>query len=438
VKALLLAAGEGKRLDPFTRIRPKPVLPLANRPLILHLLDSLKEAGIEDIGVVSGYRAEKVHEALQEAQTIRHFVQGTLDGPLGAVLAAREFFTGTTILICADNYVSPDLLGLLIAGHRGESVTVAAGETDTPLYGYRCESDGSGRLLRTIPVQGNRQVRQGNMLAGIAVVEPSVVDHAARAPDREWGSFFGWLARQTAVRAIQGGFELADMDYPWQMHQVNAQAVRRRFLKRGGYIASTAAVHPSTVLEGRNVIEDGVKIEAGCVIRDSWIGAGTIVLAGSYVQDGFIGADCELGPGCFVAGGTCGSGSRIGFNTSYKALGLGQVGFWHECHVVGTWDDKSTASANCCSCSSRHDGLTVKVKIDGEMVESGLFAVSPMVGYGAALGPGVNLMPGRKMGPYSVAGPDLVVYHDLPASTHVVVRQQLEYRERKIDECAAG
>ncbi len=430
MKALLLAAGEGRRLDPFTQVRPKPVLPLANRPLILYLVDFIRQAGIEDIAVVVGYKGEMVREVLSEERGIRFFEQTDPTGPFGAVAAAREFISETTLLVCGDSFFPPEVIADVITRHGEAVASVAAGVTDLPLYGWRGEADETGRLVGVTEVRGDKQFHCENILAGLAVIEPAVAD--AAAPDKEWGPFFNHLAGREKVNLISGNWELADMDYPWQMHAANAQAIQWRFDERGEFISEKATIHPTTVLEGRNVIEDDVIIETGCLIRDSWIGAGTKVLAGSYVQNGFLGHDCRLGPGCFVNGGTADDGSTIGFNTSYKAMGLGRVGFSHECHIVGVWDHGGNSSANCCSTSSRHDGQTVKVKIDGELVESGLISVAPMVGYGASLGPGVNLMPGRKLNPRSVAGPDLIVYNDLPARTHVIVRQQTESRIREI------
>ena len=58
MKAIILAAGEGKRLKPYTDSRPKCMVPLAGRPLLHWQLDVLRSAGIKDIVIVGGYRAE--------------------------------------------------------------------------------------------------------------------------------------------------------------------------------------------------------------------------------------------------------------------------------------------------------------------------------------------------------------------------------------------
>ena len=58
MQAVILAAGEGKRVRPLTRGRPKALLPVANRPIIEYVIEALLKNGIRDIVVVVGYRKE--------------------------------------------------------------------------------------------------------------------------------------------------------------------------------------------------------------------------------------------------------------------------------------------------------------------------------------------------------------------------------------------
>jgi len=56
VTAVILAAGEGRRLEPLTNRRPKPMVPVANRPLLEHVVEAVAAAGIDRIALVVGYR----------------------------------------------------------------------------------------------------------------------------------------------------------------------------------------------------------------------------------------------------------------------------------------------------------------------------------------------------------------------------------------------
>jgi len=66
MQAVILAAGEGKRVRPLTRSRPKAMIPVANRPIIAFVIDALVKNGIRDIIVVVGYRKEQVIRYLNQ------------------------------------------------------------------------------------------------------------------------------------------------------------------------------------------------------------------------------------------------------------------------------------------------------------------------------------------------------------------------------------
>ena len=71
MKAVVLAAGEGKRLRPFTETMPKVMLPVGNKPILEHVFDSLKKAGINEIIVVVGYKKEVIMEYFKDYNDIK-------------------------------------------------------------------------------------------------------------------------------------------------------------------------------------------------------------------------------------------------------------------------------------------------------------------------------------------------------------------------------
>ena len=69
MKAVVLAAGEGVRLRPFTHFAPKVMIPVANKPILEHVLESLKFVGIKDVVIVVGYKRQSI---------MSYFEDGTL------------------------------------------------------------------------------------------------------------------------------------------------------------------------------------------------------------------------------------------------------------------------------------------------------------------------------------------------------------------------
>jgi len=60
VTAVVLAAGEGRRLEPLTNRRPKPMVPVANRPILEYVVSAIADAGIDRVVLVVGYQQERI------------------------------------------------------------------------------------------------------------------------------------------------------------------------------------------------------------------------------------------------------------------------------------------------------------------------------------------------------------------------------------------
>ena len=117
--AVILAAGDGDRLHPYTDELPKAALPLAGRPIIGHVLDALAAAGIDTATIVLGYRAEQVREAVARATPAGMRVRFArnddyLAGNAGSLWAAREHIKGSFVLAMGDHVTEPALLRALV------------------------------------------------------------------------------------------------------------------------------------------------------------------------------------------------------------------------------------------------------------------------------------------------------------------------------------
>lgn len=118
--AIVMAAGEGRRLRPITERWPKPVLPIDGRPVIATLVRQLFDEGFEPITVVTGYRGEQVQELLSGLE-LKFAHQPAPDGSLDAVRRALETGAARPTLVCAaDTLFAPgDLSGVARAEGDG-------------------------------------------------------------------------------------------------------------------------------------------------------------------------------------------------------------------------------------------------------------------------------------------------------------------------------
>ncbi|MCX6691357.1 MAG: sugar phosphate nucleotidyltransferase, partial [Methanoregula sp.] len=106
MQAVILAAGEGKRVRPLTHSRPKALIPVANRPIIEYVIDALTKNGIRDIIVVVGYRKEQVTRYLNSLTVpVTVVVQDKQLGTAHALTCARSKIIGDFLVLPGDNYI---------------------------------------------------------------------------------------------------------------------------------------------------------------------------------------------------------------------------------------------------------------------------------------------------------------------------------------------
>src|SRR5271154_2434248 len=122
MRAMVLAAGVGSRLDPLTTQVPKPLVPLANRPVMEHTLALLKAHGIRDVVSNLHHLPEKLTQYFGDGSTLGinlkfHF-EPTLSGDAGGVRACRNHLGQDTFLVLMGDLVTDADLSDIVRQHK--------------------------------------------------------------------------------------------------------------------------------------------------------------------------------------------------------------------------------------------------------------------------------------------------------------------------------
>ena len=141
MKAVVMAGGQGSRLRPMTVARPKPLLPLVNKPVIGHIIDWLKRYGIYEIIITLQHQADWFQDYLGTGASmgvrIHYVVEDVPLGTAGSVANARSLIDDTVLVVSGDAATDMELDALL-GFHRSRhaDVTVALHRVVNPLdYG---------------------------------------------------------------------------------------------------------------------------------------------------------------------------------------------------------------------------------------------------------------------------------------------------------------
>ena len=139
MNCLIVAAGQGARLG--EKLELKPLIPLRGIPLIQHVMDRARQAGVDRFTVVSGYRGDELRRHLDDAASrdatpVTHIVNDDWDRANGvSVLKAEPFLDGPFLLTMCDHVVDPEIFRRLMAMQpRPDGVVLAVDvNIDNPL-----------------------------------------------------------------------------------------------------------------------------------------------------------------------------------------------------------------------------------------------------------------------------------------------------------------
>lgn len=192
MKAMILAAGVGSRLRPLTDTVPKPMLPIAGQPLLVHTLRWLRSYGVTEIALNLHALPQVVTAGLGDGSQwdvrLRYSFEPVLRGTAGAVKHLTSFFDERFVVIYGDLLLDINLAAL-VAFHdeRQALLTVGLKHTDTPASQGMIERDAMGRITRFVEKPAQWPAHQRTANGGVYVVEPAVLAHVPADQPSDWG-----------------------------------------------------------------------------------------------------------------------------------------------------------------------------------------------------------------------------------------------------------
>jgi len=335
MKAVILAAGEGKRMRPLTYERPKVMLPIAGKPLIEHLLGELKEVGINDFVFVVGYHDETIRDYFGKGErwdvNIQYVTQKTQLGTADALRRTEGLVEDKFLMLNGDTIVSAADIEKVIT----DDVNIALGviEVRNPEdYGV-VETEGE----RITKIHEKMKEPLSNLInAGVYLLNEGIFKALSKTDKSKRGEFE--LTDSLQLLIASGGDifwrkieHWVDISYPWDLLAANEflidkiSPVNKGELEENVWIKGKVSIGEGTMIKSGSYIEGPVVIGENCEIGpNSYMRANTsvgddchignaveiknsIVMDGtkiphlSYVGDSVIGSRCNLGAGTKIA-----------------------------------------------------------------------------------------------------------------------------------------
>jgi len=172
MKAIIPVAGEGVRLRPHTHTTPKPLLSVAGKPIIAHIIDQLLQVGVDELELIIGHLGDKIRDFIEKeykgCKVKANFVcQESVEGIAHAVYLTREYMDGSPVLIIlGDTIFDTDLKAVINSGRSALGVK----EVEDPSRFGVVETEGQ-RIVRL--VEKPKKPRSKLVLTGIYYIVES-------------------------------------------------------------------------------------------------------------------------------------------------------------------------------------------------------------------------------------------------------------------------
>ncbi len=323
-----MAGGEGTRLRPMTANQPKPMLPVANRPIMEHVLRLLRRHGFVETIVTVQFLAALVRNYFGDGEEFGMSLQyATEDVPLGTAGSVRNagdaLREGTFLVISGDALTDMDLTAM-VSYHKdnGALVTVGLAKVPNPLEFGIVIRDEDGRIQRFLEKPTWGQVFSDTVNTGVYVMEPEVLAEVRPGEMVDWsGDVFPKLLERGAPifgYVSDGYWEDIGTDESYLKAQADVLSGRVRSdiagfeVSPGVWVAEGAEVDPDAVLTGPLCIGDYAKIEAGAQLREyTVIGSNVVVKEGAFVHRAVVHNNVYIGQGANLRGCVIGENTDV-------------------------------------------------------------------------------------------------------------------------------
>jgi mannose-1-phosphate guanylyltransferase/phosphomannomutase len=298
MKAVIMAGGFGTRIQPLTSSMPKPMIPLVNRPIMLHIVELLKKHNITELVMLLYHQPEVIKKFFRDGSDfgVRITYVTPLEdmGTAGAVKCAEKYLTERFLIISGDLLTNFNLQKVLDFHEESQALaTITLTPVKDPLQFGVVITDKEKKIVQFLEKPGWGEVISDTINTGIYVLEPEVL---AQIPAGENYDFAQDLfPKLLGMEAPLYGFpvkgywrDIGNTDSYREAHHeifkgkvnVKIDEPQQDVVGKDLRIGADVKLAESAVLEGTVIIGDNSQILGSAAIKDSVIGRNCTIEAG--------------------------------------------------------------------------------------------------------------------------------------------------------------
>ncbi len=412
MKAVILAAGEGKRLRPITSSRPKPMIPISGKPLLEHTILSLKSAGIKKILLIVGYKEEQIKNYFEDGTkynlSIDYITQDKYMGTAHATGYAKDFVKNDSfLLLYGDLLIQSSVFTEIIKLFKQKDIEglISLIRVKNPSE-YGIISLNEKQYVINVTEKPSPEKNLGNLAnAGIYMFSSRIFQAIDKTQKSIRNEYEFTDSVRILIKDLKGkviGYELkdkfwSDIGLPWQIIDANH------------YILDNLKT------ENYGVVEDNVTLNG-----EVYIGKNTIIRSGTYIQGPvFIGENCKIGPNAYIRPySSIGNSCHVGMSEVKNSIVYSNSAIPHFNYIGDSIIcEHVNLGAGTKVSNLRFDNKSVKMKIKDIEIDSKRRKLGCIIGPYSQTGINASIMCGKIIYENSIIGAQTLINKDVPPNS---------------------
>lgn len=422
MKAAVMAAGEGVRLQPVTATRPKHLIKVGGKPILEHCLNALKHAGMEEAVIVVHYMADAIREYCGDGKRfglkLEYAEQKALLGTGNAVSVVEPYVKGDFLLLNGDIMFTAKSVKSVVERHLKDKpvATMTVVPVEKPENYGVVEIENESNVKRIVEKPKREEASTNLANAGIYAFSPEIFAKIQQTSASSRGEYeipdaLSLLineGRQVLAVKIPSD-DWTEVGKPWDLLEANRWALERMKPKPQG------------------LIEDGAHLVGAVTVAET-----ARIRSGAYIEGPtFIDEECDIGPNCYIRRCTSvGKKTRIGNACEVKnSIIMDNVHVGHLSYIGDSvLGENCNLGAGTITANYRFDAGTINMTVKEKVMDSGRRKLGAIMGDNVKTGINALLMPGVKVGNGSWVGPNVMIHRDLPPKRVVLLKQDMNTR----------
>ncbi len=356
MKAVVMAGGEGTRLRPLTLNIPKPLVPVCNKPIMEHIVESLREQGITENIATLYYLADEIQSYFGDGSSLGVSIEYSIEesplGTAGAVKILEDKLDDTFLIMSGDAMTDFNVMEAVDFHKKsGAIATIVLYRVETPLEYGVVITDDEGRILRFLEKPGWGEVFSDTVNTGIYILEPEIFKYMENGKNYDWSKdifpklleegrpLFGCVLdgywcdignlkqyREVHIDALSGkiktvlpGKKSKGKVWVGDKSSISPKAniTGPAIIGSNCLIKENAVINPFSIVGDNCIVEDGARITQAVLWNNNYIGRHATINNSVICRNNAVGEEAEIQDGAII-GDNCKIGGRTTIQQQVK------------------------------------------------------------------------------------------------------------------------